>query len=94
MHRETLSDMTTLALPGPWRFDAACSPEDGDGFFPTEPGDPDKVGIRRCSWCRVRLDCLDFAVRSRQPEGIWGGLTQKQLRRLWTRYLPDPTSER
>jgi WhiB family redox-sensing transcriptional regulator len=29
-----------------------------------------------CAECRVRLDCLDYAIRIREPHGIWGGLNE------------------
>jgi WhiB family redox-sensing transcriptional regulator len=36
-----------------------------------------------CNGCAVRTDCLDFAVRVREPHGIWGGLTESERRLLW-----------
>jgi len=33
----------------------------------------------------VRDDCLEFALRVREPHGIWGGLTEAERRML----LPD-----
>jgi WhiB family redox-sensing transcriptional regulator len=35
-----------------------------------------------CSKCEVRLECLDFAITTRQQEGIWGGLNPKERQRL------------
>jgi WhiB family redox-sensing transcriptional regulator len=35
--------------------------------------------------CAVQRDCLDFALRVREPHGIWGGLTESERRRLLPR---------
>lgn len=31
-----------------------------------------------CDTCVVKKDCLDFAQRNREPDGIWGGLTPRE----------------
>jgi WhiB family transcriptional regulator, redox-sensing transcriptional regulator len=31
-----------------------------------------------CAQCRVRVECGDFALRSQQPFGIWGGMTEHE----------------
>jgi WhiB family redox-sensing transcriptional regulator len=33
-----------------------------------------------CSTCSVKRDCLDYAVRIREPHGIWGGLNEVERR--------------
>jgi WhiB family redox-sensing transcriptional regulator len=35
-----------------------------------------------CSSCSVRRDCLDYALRIREPHGIWGGLNEAERRVL------------
>ncbi len=35
-----------------------------------------------CGLCGVRVECLEFALASREPDGIWGGLNPRQRRRL------------
>jgi len=35
-----------------------------------------------CDHCSVQRDCLDFALRVREPHGIWGGLTEAERREL------------
>jgi WhiB family redox-sensing transcriptional regulator len=37
---------------------------------------------RICASCPVRRDCLDYAVRIREPHGIWGGLNEVERRQL------------
>ena len=29
-----------------------------------------------CAECRVRPDWLDYAIRIREPHGIWGGMNE------------------
>ena len=29
-----------------------------------------------CVRCPVRVDCADYAVRAREPYGVWGGLSE------------------
>ncbi len=38
-----------------------------------------------CAECSVRADCLDYALRIREPHGIWGGLTEVERRELLQR---------
>ena len=35
-----------------------------------------------CTECSVQTACLEFALRVREPHGIWGGLTESERRRL------------
>ena len=35
-----------------------------------------------CATCSVRRDCLDYALRIREPHGIWGGLSEVERRSL------------
>jgi WhiB family redox-sensing transcriptional regulator len=35
-----------------------------------------------CHECHVQGECLDFALRVREPHGIWGGLTESERRAL------------
>lgn len=35
-----------------------------------------------CARCAVRQPCLEYALRTRDPHGIWGGLNELERRRL------------
>ncbi|HEV7534577.1 MAG TPA: WhiB family transcriptional regulator, partial [Acidimicrobiia bacterium] len=35
-----------------------------------------------CSMCAVRKPCLEFALTTREKHGVWGGLTERERRRL------------
>lgn len=64
-----------------WREDALCRQTDPEIFMP-EKGGTTAPAKRVCLACPVRRACLDYAVDSQQRWGIWGGLGQKELRRL------------
>lgn len=75
-----------MALTNPrtdvrWREDAACRGVDTDVFFPVteEEAGPAKTV---CASCPVREECLEFALQTRQEDGVWGGLTETERRRL------------
>ena len=68
-----------------WRAAAACLSADPDMFFPVATGAPAEGEISRalriCARCPVRKQCLDFAVRTGETQGIWGGTTPEQRTR-------------
>jgi WhiB family redox-sensing transcriptional regulator len=73
----------------PWQVRAACRGPETWLFFP--PAHPERKDEREerearakaiCARCPVRADCLDFAVRTREPYGIWGGLTELERQQL------------
>jgi WhiB family transcriptional regulator, redox-sensing transcriptional regulator len=64
-----------------WRDRAACAGIGYDLFFPEHNsgiGDARKV----CRDCPVRAQCLTFAIETDQRHGVWGGITQGELRKL------------
>lgn len=66
-----------------WRQNAKCRGEDPNLFFPTED-DPNNHGTEAkiiCVDCPSRIPCLDYAVKSGQDHGIWGG--HGTLMRSW-----------
>lgn len=64
-----------------WRHNAACRGIDPDIFYPADddPGDEAKA---ICQVCPVRTPCLEWALSTREKEGIWGGATERERRRL------------
>jgi WhiB family transcriptional regulator, redox-sensing transcriptional regulator len=69
----------------PWRDQAACLGLSPVPFYPNEdePNDSKKAKAI-CATCRVREDCLEFAIANREKYGIWGGMTTEE-RRLFRR---------
>ena len=64
-----------------WRYRGACRGLDPDIFYPAteEEGGPAKDV---CNACGVRQQCLEFALTNREREGVWGGATEKERRRI------------
>jgi WhiB family redox-sensing transcriptional regulator len=72
-----------------WQFRAACRGEDSGLFFAPnyferkEEKDAREARARAiCVGCPVRQECLDYALRIREPHGIWGGLNELERRTL------------
>jgi len=79
-----------------WRSEGACLHADPDVFFPISAAGASAPQIRMaraiCAGCKVRATCTDFALEHRDVEGIWGGTTddeRKKLRRSRAR-APGP----
>lgn len=74
-----------------WRDGALCAQVDTDLFYP-EKGGSTKPAKRVCAGCDVRQQCLDFAVENDERHGIWGGLSERERRRLkqQTQHLGRP----
>jgi WhiB family redox-sensing transcriptional regulator len=70
--------------PDRWQDRAACFGIDPDVFFPLTE---DEAGpaLTYCRVCRIREECLAWALKSRERYGVWGGLTEQQRRRLQRR---------
>lgn len=73
-----------------WHLQASCRGPEAQLFFPPAVSERrEERDLREarakviCTGCAVRDDCLDFAVRVREPHGIWGGLTESERRLLW-----------
>jgi WhiB family redox-sensing transcriptional regulator len=68
-----------------WRAAAACLSADPELFFPVGVGGGTDRQIARarriCADCQVRQECLDFAMRSGEVHGIWGGATPEERNR-------------
>jgi WhiB family transcriptional regulator, redox-sensing transcriptional regulator len=64
-----------------WRLNALCAETDPEAFFP-EKGGSTREAKRVCVGCEVRSECLEFALRNDERFGIWGGLSERERRRL------------
>jgi WhiB family redox-sensing transcriptional regulator len=69
-----------------WREAGACLAADPDLFFPvavgTAAGDETTRALRICDGCPVKRQCLDFAMRTGEASGIWGGTTPEERIRV------------
>jgi WhiB family redox-sensing transcriptional regulator len=89
-----LSDQM-ITIPGrDWRLLAACRHADPDLFFPVSGSGPslDQVIQAKviCAGCPVRLQCLAFALATRQDHGVWGGMSEEERRPRQGKRLPGP----
>jgi WhiB family redox-sensing transcriptional regulator len=64
-----------------WRLDALCAETDPEAFFP-EKGGSTRDAKRVCTGCPVRAQCLEFALANDERFGIWGGLSERERRRV------------
>ncbi|GGH62856.1 hypothetical protein GCM10007359_13520 [Rothia aerolata] len=64
-----------------WQADALCAQTDPEAFFP-EKGGSTRDAKRVCSECPVREACLEYAMDNDERFGIWGGLSERERRRL------------
>jgi WhiB family transcriptional regulator, redox-sensing transcriptional regulator len=64
-----------------WRRHSACRGLDPEIFFPST--DEEAGAAKRvCGECSVQETCLEFALQGREKEGVWGGATEKERRRI------------
>jgi WhiB family transcriptional regulator, redox-sensing transcriptional regulator len=64
-----------------WQADSLCAQTDPEAFFP-EKGGSTRDAKRICSSCEVRAQCLEYALENDERFGIWGGLSERERRKL------------
>lgn len=81
--------MSAQHIDDAWQAKAACRGPQATLFFPPSHFERKDDKERResqaksiCRTCPVRRPCLDYAVRIREPHGIWGGLNEVERRAL------------
>ena len=71
-----------------WANRAACLGAEPEVFFPVGSGGmavSDVAAAKAiCSHCPVLHDCREYALTSRQPFGVWGGLDEEERRVSWS----------
>ncbi|MFN2524911.1 MAG: WhiB family transcriptional regulator [Actinomycetota bacterium] len=74
---------TLLLTEAEWRQRAACLEYPAVIFFglddcetPAERRAREDRAKAICSGCNVRQECLEYALDTKEPYGIWGGLTE------------------
>jgi len=70
----------------PWQEEALCAQTDPEAFFP-EKGGSTREAKRVCGRCDVRGECLSYALAHDERFGIWGGLSERERRRLKRRVV-------
>lgn len=81
--------MSALRTDDAWQLKAACRGPQAVVFFPPaaferkdEKLDRERRAKAICATCAVRQPCLDYAVKIREPHGIWGGQNENERKRL------------
>ena len=64
-----------------WRQHAACRGVEADVFYPISDEEAE-VAKAICTVCSVRQTCLEYALTNREREGVWGGATERERRRI------------
>jgi WhiB family redox-sensing transcriptional regulator len=64
-----------------WRQSAACRGVDPDIFYPVDEDEAEEAKAV-CAQCNVRQTCLEYALTNRERDGVWGGATEKERRRI------------
>ena len=65
-----------------WRQHAACRGIDPDVFYPLDEDDDGEAAKEVCAACPVRQACLEHALSNRERDGVWGGATERERRRM------------
>ena len=74
-------DNDTESIEDQWQERALCAQTDPEAFFP-EKGGSTRDAKRICSSCDVRGECLEYALQNDERFGIWGGLSERERRKL------------
>ena len=64
-----------------WKDLSNCLGVDPDLFFP-ERGASTREAKEVCRGCEVRIDCLEYALQNGEKFGIWGGMSERERRRI------------
>jgi WhiB family transcriptional regulator, redox-sensing transcriptional regulator len=67
----------------PWHSKAACRGLDASIFYPDPDADEEAIPAKAvCDECSVREACLEYALGFREKDGVWGGCTERERRRI------------
>lgn len=70
--------LTSVAGTRPEWWEWAACLGIGHAMFFAERGESTRGAKEVCGRCSVQEECLDYALRTRQRFGIWGGLSERQ----------------
>ena len=64
-----------------WKSAGSCVGSDPNMFFP-ERGESTEEAKAVCEGCEIRVQCLEFALANGEKYGIWGGMSERQRRKI------------
>ena len=79
MRRSLIEALNTEPLD--WQSYANCLGADADLFFP-ERGSSTRKAKAICAECEVKIECLESALEQGERFGIWGGLSERERRKV------------
>ncbi len=71
----------TTAADLEWQADGLCAQTDPEEFYPDKGGSVLRAKSV-CAGCNVRAECLEYALANNERYGIWGGLSERERRRI------------
>lgn len=74
--------MVEVVIPA-WMTSASCAEIPADLWYPEKGANQHVSNVKAvCNQCPVQRQCLEYALANGENEGIWGGLTVKERRKL------------
>ena len=67
--------------PDGWQDRAACFGIEPNVFFPVSEEEAGPA-LTYCGICKIREECLAWALKNGERYGVWGGTTEQQRRRI------------
>lgn len=72
-----------------WQEHGLCRADDASAFFPPPHFEhkPERMAREArakaiCAQCPVRVACLRWALRTKEPYGVWGGYSESERRQI------------
>lgn len=88
--------IATLGAPQPvdedWAGKARCPETDPEAFFPEKGGSTNEAK-KVCQRCPVKDPCLQWALDNDERFGVWGGMSERERRRLQRGLDPNRTTD-
>jgi WhiB family transcriptional regulator, redox-sensing transcriptional regulator len=87
VEEEAVHELQLVVLDGDddvemsWQERSLCAQTDPEAFFP-EKGGSTREAKKVCVGCEVRAECLEYALANDERFGIWGGLSERERRKL------------
>jgi WhiB family transcriptional regulator, redox-sensing transcriptional regulator len=90
--------MTAVDNRAGWWTRAACASADPELFFPISYSGPALRQVARakaiCARCPIQQECLQYALAAGSIQGVWGGMTEAERRRLGVQHAGARTRVR